>query len=241
MRLLSWNVNHRAARHALPPWLSTAIGNESPDVVVLTEYVVGPDHLRFVGDLESMGFSQPSVSERPKRQNQVLIATREPHVKRDLRVPVISQAVPSNVLSVGLERSGVSVVGFRMPAYKSKEREKKREVWNWLQQTATGLLGEPSVIAGDFNTAVGDSASYCGDCLDALCESGWTRCATTGPGWRGKNGIERAIDHAFVSPRVRPTASRYSWDFQSLAPEAKSGNVGVPDHAMLIVDFDVQR
>lgn len=75
MRIIAWNVNHRAARHAIPDWVGTAIAAERPDAVVLTEYVVGPDHGRFTEELRELGLRHQDVTERVGRNNQVLLAT----------------------------------------------------------------------------------------------------------------------------------------------------------------------
>ena len=92
---------------------------------------------------------------------------------------------------------------------------------------------------GDFNTALGDQDAYCGDCLDVLPGSGWQHVVPPdGFSWRGgKDGKERRIDHTFLSPGMPRAQGRYLWDFQTLSPEAGSGRVGIPDHAMLVVDY----
>ena len=44
VRLLAWNVNHRMRPRHIPTWVAEIIGEQRPDIVVLTEYVEGPDH-----------------------------------------------------------------------------------------------------------------------------------------------------------------------------------------------------
>ena len=51
-----------------------------------------------------------------------------------------------------------------MPAFTGIEMPKKRQTWDWLLGASQELRSYPSFIAGDFNTAEEDSASYCGDC-----------------------------------------------------------------------------
>jgi hypothetical protein len=60
MKLLAWNLNHRAARRRIPSWIATAINEQAPDVLVLTEYVEGPDHDSFLATLK-MDFAHPPV------------------------------------------------------------------------------------------------------------------------------------------------------------------------------------
>jgi hypothetical protein len=77
MKLLTWNLNHRAARQRIPSWIAGAINEQTPDILVLTEYVEGPDHDHFLADLDASGLSTCSCSTQPGRQNQVLIASRD--------------------------------------------------------------------------------------------------------------------------------------------------------------------
>ena len=77
MKNVAWNLHHRAARRAVPEWMTTAIGEAKQDVVVLTAYVEGQDHTAFLGTVRNHGLGHVSLSSRTLRQNQVLIATRE--------------------------------------------------------------------------------------------------------------------------------------------------------------------
>ncbi len=49
----------------------------------------------------------------------------------------------------------------------------------------------------------------------------------------------RQLDHVVLSPALVSIHAEYSWEFQTLAPDAASGIVGLPDHAMLVVDVVV--
>lgn len=239
MKLLAWNLNHRAARRSIADWIACAIVAHSPDVVVLTEYVEGPDHERFLGALSDGGLVHALLSPRVERQNQVLIVSNQTLRRGELRAPTIHPAVPPNALEAVLEPSGLHVVGFRMPAFTGAERPLKRETWNWLLGESDRLRSRAAVIAGDFNTAPSDSASYCGDCLAKLSQSGW-QCGTptTGYSWRHEgSGAERQIDHLFLSPAMPLARSEYYWDFERLSPDAASKKVGVPDHAMLVAEI----
>jgi len=81
VRILSWNLNHRAARRPVPRRISEAIARQEADVVVLTEYVIGPDHERFVGELAAIGCPHVAKTDRNGRENEVLIAAREPFAR----------------------------------------------------------------------------------------------------------------------------------------------------------------
>lgn len=236
MRLLSWNLNHRAARRSIPGWIADAVAAEAPDVAILTEYVEGPDHGSFVAVLARLGLREVSTSRRPARQNQVLIATRTPHLVQEKTDPEIHPAVPSNLLHVTLMDEKLEVIGFRMPAYPRHLGPAKRQTWDWLLSIARSLSERRAVIAGDFNTGPDDSEEHCGDCLKQLPALGWHHALPAeGFSWRHtRSGRERRIDHAFLSPQLVTRRAEYSWAFRCLGADAASGIVGRPDHAMLL-------
>ena len=122
MKLLAWNLNHRAARRRLPSWIATAIDEQAPDILVLTEYVEGPDHASFLATLDAGGLCKFSCTTQPGRENQLLIATRDTHRRHELVGPDIHPSVPSNILEVSLATfDGMTVLGFRMPAFAARE------------------------------------------------------------------------------------------------------------------------
>ena len=238
MKLLAWNVNHRAARRPIPPWLIRAIAAESPDVVSLTEYVVGPDHDRFLGELANSGLLHSALTARLNGSNQVLVASREPLTPGAVQGATFNENIPPNFLNVQMMGTGLDVIGFRMPAYVREERPVKRLTWEWLIDAVRPLREHPTVLLGDFNTAFGDPPSRCGDCLDAMIANGWVPAVPTdGFSWRGYNGgTGRRIDLAFLSPSVKELAVSYSWSFRDLGEEASAMRVGRPDHAMLLLE-----
>lgn len=239
MRLLTWNLNHRAASRRIPDWVSVAIEQQAPDAVVLTEYVQGPSHAAFCERLARIGLPHLQVSQRTEGHNQVLIASATPLQAGSIQGPALHPAVPSNVLHVHLPQHQLQLLGIRMPAFKPEDRAIKRAVWEWLNRISRTLEPGPAVVSGDLNTALGDKPSHAGDCLQVLPRAGWQHAIPeTGHSWRSaRYGTLRRIDHSFLAPGMPPARSRYLWDFQALAPEAPSGRVGIPDHAMLVVDF----
>src|ERR1035437_181625 len=132
MKLLAWNLNHRAAKRRIPAWIATAIEEQAPDVIVLTEYVEGPDHASFCEALKGQGLRHFVLTSQPGGENQLLIASREPQRRFELNVPSIHRSVPPNILGVSLEDGGITVVGFRMPAFDYQDRPRKRQTWDWL-------------------------------------------------------------------------------------------------------------
>lgn len=241
MRLLTWNLNHRAARRAIPNWVPVAIGDQQPDLAVLTEYVEGAGHDGFLSALADLGLSYPMASRRTARQNQVLIVSRLPIACGQLIGPAIHPAVPSNILHVVVPGLSFHLLGCRVPAFDqgASGRALKRAVWEWLIQAGQRLEAQPAAITGDLNTAIGDSAKDCGDMVLALAQSGWQHAIPdTGCSWKApRSATERRIDHTFLSPSIAEAQARYVWDFEAMLPGGVPGVVGTPDHAMLVVDF----
>src|SRR5262249_24743814 len=225
MKLLAWNLNHRAARRRIPLWIATAINKQAPDVLVLTEYVEGPDHDFFIASLNASGLCTFSCSEQPGCENQLLIASRYAQRRYELVTPDIHPSVPSNVLEVLLASPDVTVLGFRMPAFDGKDRALKRPTWNWLLGEADRLRAGLALIVGDFNTAPGDSKAQCGDCLEKLVQRGSQHARpASGYSWRHPwFKTKRQIDHIFLSASLVPRRVEYLWGFERLAPESASG------------------
>lgn len=199
MKLLAWNLNHRAKHRAIPLWTSTEIARQHPDLVVLSEYVEGAGHEPFCASLRAGGLEHISCTPPTPGENQLLIASREAHRQDELMIPEIP-SVRSNVLEVFTEASAITILGFRMPAFEKEQRPLKRPAWGWLLRQADRLRRGPAVIAGDFNTAPGDSKAQCGDCLDELVRCGWQHVRpSSGYSWRHVRGNQREIDHVFLT------------------------------------------
>jgi len=218
MRILSWNLNHRAARRTIPPWISQAIAAQAPDVVALNEYVDArdqvrcrADHQRFLDDLSAIGLTHHAMTARIGRSNQVLVAAREP-IDSGTLVPAkdIHDSLPPNFLHVRLAESGTELIAFRMPAYEYRNRHKKRLTWDWLIDALGAVQQRPAVLIGDLNTAPDDSDKYCGNSLAQLALTGWKiAIPSDGYSWRRCEGSpERRIDLAFTPRASAVTASR---------------------------------
>ncbi len=193
MKILSWNLNHRAARRPIPSWITSAIARHAPDTLVLTEYVEGQDHHQFLLGLGDLGLRNVLISPRTLKENQVLIASRDPMRSGGLKAPPLHPSVPPNALHALLGNARFNLLGFRMPAFTGQPKAIKRETWNWLLDAAAGMLSTPAAIVGDFNTTPGDIAANCGDCLDALVSQRWQHMRpTSGFSWRHLHRVNAA-------------------------------------------------
>lgn len=236
MRIITWNLNHRAARRRIPEWVAPTLGAFAPDTAVLTEYVLGADHDRFMAQLAEAGLGHAAWTPPTSGHNQVLIASRQPLASGRILAPSLHPAVPSNFLHVALPE-GIDVFGFRMPAFSGSEAVLKRTVWAWLLQTLTTAGIGRAILTGDFNTAVTDGANRGGDQMRQMLDAGWTHALPgTGASWR-KGEIRRVIDHVLVHGRIGVERAEFSWQFQDEHPDAKAGTVGLPDHAILLTDL----
>lgn len=115
MKILAWNVNHRARPKAIPRGISEAIGALTPDLVVLTEYVPSSSHAGFTSALETFGLLHTHISAEAPKENRVLILSRWPLVHGDIHAPPIAPSVPSNALHVDVPDQGVALLGLRIP------------------------------------------------------------------------------------------------------------------------------
>jgi hypothetical protein len=69
IRLLTWNLNHRARPRRVGHAITEAIASLRPDLVALTEYVEGPSHADFLAQLSARGFPHVCVSNAVAAQN----------------------------------------------------------------------------------------------------------------------------------------------------------------------------
>ena len=238
MRVVTWNLNHRAAPRRIPGWIASELRGKSPDAVLLSEYVEGLEHVRFVAEMAGAGLRFASFSKRVEKQNQTAIFSVLPQIPGTILASDLDPSITPNFLHANV--GGTNLISFRMPAFESPFRALKRATWDLLFAALEPLKAGRTVIGGDFNTAMTDPVSGCGDCLQALVKSGWIHAApTTGHSYKHKaSGSERVIDHVFASPSFRALKSEFSWGFLDQIPEAKRGVVGYPDHSILVADLE---
>ena len=240
MRILAWNVNHRAGVLAIPEWLVPAIAAEVPDVLMCTEYVRGTRHVELLRELRAAGLPDSDVTApRHPGSNCILVAAREPLLGGLVQPPLDSDpAVQAGFVHVVLEKSAVHLFGFRMPDASEMVAQAPHEC-DWLGDAMEPYLHEPAILVADVDVATAD-ASECSEELGALMHRGW-RLASAREGasffYAPKEG-ERRIQLAFVSPGLTVSDAEYRWSFRGLSDEVKLRRVGIPDHAMLIVDVE---
>ena len=236
MRLLTWNINHRAKVKRIPPGLTKALAALTPDVVVLTEYVPSPSRAEFLRDLDSIGLKHRCESPYSPGQNHVLIASHHRLEEGSFRAPAIHESVPSNTLHVCLPGDGLEILGVRLPDF-SKRPPLRREWWDWILTTACALRDRPFAILGDFNTDPCYPPAKCGDRIATLVAMGWQHATPPeGASYRTPTGRERRLDHCFVSGHFRVQCSSYVWEVGPYVLLGKAAGA-LSDHAALVVEL----
>ena len=235
MRIVAWNINHRAREKKIADQLAEAIASLDPDVIVLTEYVHGPSRATFHASLVQHGFCHLLMSERTPRENQVLIAARSALEAGPIFAPAIAPSVPSNALHVRLPQDGLEILGIRLPDY-SRDLKTKRACWDWIIQTANAVKDRPFVIIGDFNTDPKYPPSECGDRIGRLVDSGWQLGSPPdGASFWSLGGHAVRIDHAFVSRHLVVERAAYVTSFGQYVFVGKELGA-LSDHAVLSID-----
>jgi len=239
MRLLTWNINHRTFNRKIPHHMAEAISSLTPDVIVLTEYVPGSSHQRFIEQLESYGFTHHVMSKRVLKENQVFIAANTKLECGNILAPTnIDKSIPSNVLHVLLLDEGFDILGMRVPDY-SKLPKIKRQCWDWIQKIATENKDRPFVIMGDFNTDPEYQPAKCGDRISKLVDEGWQHAIPKSGAsyWDIKNGNGKQLDHAFISRHFDILDAKYISESGSYVFAGKKSEA-MSDHAILLLEIN---
>ena len=241
MRFAAWNVAHQIRPRPFPAEEMQAFLTLEPDVVVLTEYVPGPDHERVVADLTAAGCAGVHISDRVERQNQVLVATRMASQRGDWLAPDIRPQIPPNFLHVVIPELDLQVVGLRIPMFVSGDTASERRYRGWLREQATEWGLHPTIIVGDLNVGPHRPRSWQWRSLESFAEAGWS-LVTPLAGWSYMSKTEHTsrIDHALLSPALTATDTRYVTAAGGMMlagrhPPAPS------DHAVLMIDTKIGR
>jgi endonuclease/exonuclease/phosphatase family metal-dependent hydrolase len=245
MKILTWNINHRTFNRKIPYYMAKAIASLTPDVIVLTEYVPGSSHQRFIEQLASYGFIYHVISKRALKENQVFIAANTTLECGEILAPMdIEKSVPSNALHILLPQKGFDILGLRVPDFSNKpiiQSPFKRQCWDWILKIAAENRERPFVIIGDFNTDPGDSRAKCGDRLSQLVDEGWQHAMPKlgASYWAITNGSERRLDHAFISSHFDILDAKYILESDGYAFAGKKSEA-MSDHAVLLIEIKIK-
>ena len=171
LRILAWNLNHRATMKTIPPGTIDAIDQLKADVLVLSEYADGNVRDQFKAKLREVGYRDVFISEKIGRQNQVLIACKTAAVLGGIKAPVFDDSSATNFLHVHIPACELSIVGLRCPAYKAQRD--LTAYWRELRKVIDSCVSEQIVFIGDFNGDPDGRRSPAGVHLSALRDEGW--------------------------------------------------------------------
>ncbi|MDO8872608.1 MAG: endonuclease/exonuclease/phosphatase family protein [Methanoregula sp.] len=246
MKILTWNINHRIGKKKIPIEMADALASLSPDIIVLTEYVQGPSHDRFLNDLKSNGFSYRRLSEFKEQQNRIFIASRMLLKDGDIKAPTdIIEAVRCNALHVTIPQIDLNILGLRMPL--PMNAVQKKSWWDWVTDVAERNQGHPFIYLGDFNTDISTKGPNGWRQITKLKENGWNHALPKDGAswWMRRNGVIFAnkLDHAFFSKKLSVRNAEYITESSGYIFVKKPGELkpkAMSDHAVLLVEFDVK-
>ena len=239
LRLVALNVDHQTRpgrRVAVHEPLAAALLALKPDVVILTEFVLGAGRRELVDGLRAGGLPYQLCSpERPHNsgtfKNQVFVASRLPVQKlSDPPNPPDDGALTNQIV---VEVAGIVVNGGRIPESGKRGAGQIAQIREWFAETRDG-----DVVVGDFNFHPGRSRSSKDTHLPQLMSArGWRRHADVEGEWsyrgkRRKDGsrAQSAIDHVFTrGGRVVVASARYVQEAFVLGE--------LTDHAALVVEL----
>ena len=235
MRLVAWNILQGAPKRG--PQVASALLAHSPDLVILTEF--HPVKSRPIAHaLESAGLRH-QLAAPAGYGYEVFMASRAP-----LRAqPQADESVAGGYLEAEHPEQRMVVAGVYVPVIAAVPLAEKRRFWGKLHDAAHRHRDRPYLVIGDWNT--GDfpldkeqptRAFTCTREYRQMKELGFEEA------WRSLNDEQREytwtsnrghgfrIDHAFLSPMLRPrlVGARYSHDERY----AK-----ISDHSVMIVEL----
>jgi endonuclease/exonuclease/phosphatase family metal-dependent hydrolase len=253
MKIVTWNLNHRAGRNKVQPGdirkVAGALVSLDTDIVVLTEYVPDPTYdSQFQKDLKLSGFSEVLISDHygPEKgvHNRILIASRIPMKKGAIKAPTdIIDAVPNNIFHVTVPELNLNILGLRMPL--PMKAEKKKDWWDWVTAVAEENRNHPFIILGDFNTDVSTRGPNGGIRFTKITEDGWQRVSPSGQSyWSQDLTTQSRLDHALFTRHFVIKTADYkisNKDFVFTKTPMTDTPEAISDHAVLQVEFDLLK
>ena len=150
MKIASWNLNNRVGKVPFRLDAAAAAIAVDADIFVFNEYYPQSHKKAFQAELESAGWVHQALSvQTDEKANRILIASKIPIAPLPLKMPDFDQQFQSNLLGVKILDMNVSLLGLRMPWYKSKALVTC--AWDWVEEAADSLIAQPSIIIGDLN------------------------------------------------------------------------------------------
>jgi len=198
MKVIAWNVNHRAKEKKIPGNMVDGIVSLNPDVVILTEFVQGPSRDKFIKSLVNSGLVHVRISNYVPAENNILVASRFIINIGEIKAPGIAPSIPYNFYHIELPTEDIHILAIRIPDYSSFPKI-KRDYWDWILDMASQVKDKNCLFCGDLNTSPEYTKAKCGDRIQKLIDLGWKKVSPdTGNTYWNPKGYGVQIDHAFI-------------------------------------------
>lgn len=240
MQILHWNIQHGGGPKRTPE-IALAILALRPDLVVITEFrrTTGG---QLAGVLHDHGLNHQLCTDPPAQTNGILIAANTPLARASSPAhPDLAQ----RSLDAHLPELDAWLTGVHLPDAAQGDHHataRKAHHWQALLRLARARTGRRHVLLGDFNTGrhrldEPGRTFTCTPLLGKLVTLGYADAyrelepAGAARSWFSHAGQGFRLDHAFVSPPLRPAirAAEYLH-----APREQ----GLSDHAPMRLTLD---
>jgi hypothetical protein len=204
MRFLCLRANDAGAG-TIPDWFVPAIAAETPDVLVCTSYVRGPQHVELLAALRAVGLRDSDVTAPHRAGGRcILVAAREPLMGGLVQPPSGSAAsMQADFAHVILEKSAVHLFVLQMPEAGATAGGRGPST-QWLGDALEPYLHEPAIVVGDCDANAGDE-------FDRLAQRGWRGVgAHAAPSDDTPTGDQRRLQRTLVSPALIVSSTGYS-------------------------------
>jgi endonuclease/exonuclease/phosphatase family metal-dependent hydrolase len=185
-------------------------------------------------------------AESKKRDNQTLVAACQR--KPILIVKSAAENAPEYALDnyCHVVRSGVDLVGLRIPAYQGSTKEivaQNETHWQWLDRTLKPLVRSRSIVLGDMNRDP-DSPEQ-SEFFIRMKDAGWQYKRPSGHPWSYRNRNKRKDGREHKGTRIDHAFFGHGFELDEVHVQyfATAGNVvltgsdtAISDHAVLAVD-----
>ena len=146
MKIAAWNLINRVGKVPFRLEAAAAAIAINADIYVFNEYYPQSHGKAFQAELESAGWVHQALSvQTDEKANRILIASKISIAPLIITMPDFDQQFQSNLLGVKILDMNVSLLGIRMPWYKSKALVTC--AWGWVEEAAAAsLVSQPSII-----------------------------------------------------------------------------------------------
>lgn len=239
MRIATWNLNNRVGKTRFRPEAACAAIALGADILVFTEFFPQQNESLFRTTLENAGWRDQIMSAQTSEvANRVLVASRRPLAPLLFNLPTFDEQFPANIIGVSVSCLRLSILGVRVPAYRSSDVYLLSHAWEWLETITTTLKTSPAMVVGDFNVSLSKHSRQ-RDYLHRILARGWQRAAPNAATFFSHSGNKTEIDHVLATSHcvlsdAECVQERGGFIFAG-GPDA------ISDHAALVCRVEVSR